>query len=178
MKTQRYVPLSCLLAAAVLTSACAAQRQAGEFSGELLAQTIAYENQLVDLARGTQSHGTEIRKWAATHSVNAYRTNSESAVKAQAEDAVERIKPTGLTASDIRTFVAAYHENTKANVAKVNDKLEEIGSRTKKTLSALKREIKPLAVARAKLEKLQRGPSFSDYIATLRPILDEFKAQF
>ena len=176
MKTKTRMTPAVFVSAALI-SGCAPQQQAAEFSRDLLAQTIAYENQLLKLARETQSHGTEIRQWASNHTVRDHEGQMTAVLAVQAEDVVEQIKPTGLSARDVRDFIAAYQASAESNTILVNAKLRKIDARARNTLKDLRREIKPLASVRAKLEELQRGPSFKDHIATLRPILDELKSK-
>lgn len=165
--------LVCLAVAFASLVACAPHEKAGEFSGDLLAQTIAYENQLVKLARATQAHGDKIRDFAAINFERENALNQQATTTALAEDLVEQIAPpVGLTGRHVRAFIDRYAARVRENTVLVDAKLGEIGARTRKTVSILKKETKPLAAVRAKLEKLRQGPSFSDQIAALRPVLD------
>ena len=158
-------------------SGCMAHDQAKDVSRNLLAQTIAYENQLVSLSRVTQTHGKTVRDWARKSIDDAYSLSLESSVVPSARDMVEHLGPAGLTEKGIRSFIRNLETERRQHVALTNAKMAEVNSRAQKTVTNLKREIKPLGAVRAKLEKLQQGPSYADHLETLKPILDLIKTK-
>ncbi len=175
MKTRKNLKLVCSVATAALVSACAAHEKASDMSGELLAQTMAYENQLVNLARVTEKQGERVGGWAKQQFGFVQSDRLDAIVLSRAEDTIESISRSGFSGKQIRSFIADYSDRVRENAVLVNTKLNEIDARSRKTVSALKKEIKPLASVRAKLEKLQQGLSFSDQVTALRPILELIK---
>ena len=147
-------------------------------SRELLAQTIEYENQLLSLQRTAQRHNQSVRDWAKASVTSTSTFSANAAMTASAEDTTEQIARVGFTRHQVRAYVADYLEKSRQRALQLQSVLADIDARARQTVSALKRDLKPLAGVRAKLEKLQQGPSLNEQLSTLRPILDAMKELF
>jgi hypothetical protein len=160
-----------LLTSMLLITGCAGTQAARGLSRETLAHVVEYEEQIRDMSRvlaanyrRTDDHYNEI--------LPSFQQTSEIAVEANlANDAADQMLRAGVTDSAVREYVASVLRAQQEQRSRFTSlRAQQIAARDA-ALASTEQDEKALQATRARLEQLQREPSFQGRLAQLQPLI-------